>query len=70
MAEPAGFLLNAITHAEKAWAQYPEFKPILFKLNQIRNELSVLNASAGQRAAASVAADAATPLPPARGEAL
>jgi hypothetical protein len=59
--EPVGFLLSAIAHAKKKWQGLPEFKPILFKLQQIENELATLNETAGQQAAREVSA---TALPP------
>jgi hypothetical protein len=48
MAQEAGvgFLLNAITHAEKNWGQNPGFRNILFKLQQVREELDTLSTEA------------------------
>jgi hypothetical protein len=43
-----GFLLNAISHAEKQWQGNPGFRGILFKLAQVRDELDVLNQQAGE----------------------
>lgn len=44
--EPVGFLLSAIAHAEKQWAGNPGFRSVLFKLQQVRQELNVLNQQA------------------------
>jgi hypothetical protein len=44
--EPVGFLLSAIQHAEKQWAGNPQFRAIMFKLQQIRMELDTINQQA------------------------
>jgi hypothetical protein len=56
--EPVGFLISAIAHAKKKWAGQPAFKNVLFKLQQIENELAILNETAGQQAAREVSAAA------------
>ncbi|HXJ92620.1 MAG TPA: hypothetical protein VMT20_07025 [Terriglobia bacterium] len=47
----AKVLLAAIENCERAWTGDRAYRDILFKLDQVEQELSILTASAGHRAA-------------------
>lgn len=51
MGDPCQRLCDAIEECELEWANDPAYKDVLFKLDKVKQELDVLRASPGHRAA-------------------
>jgi hypothetical protein len=54
--DPTSVLCTAIEKCEKAWDKDEAYNEVLFKLRQAKQELEVLSASPGRRAALRAAA--------------
>ena len=49
--DPTQRLLDAIEECEAVWGNDPAYKEVIFKLDQVEQELDTLTASPGRRAA-------------------